>query len=93
MTKDILINISGLQMDVDPNDPIEMMTTGAYYLRNGKHYILYDELSEDNEIVKNVIKIGQRVWNLQEKEDSLLIWSLKREKKTSLTTIHHLEVF
>lgn len=39
-------------MDVDPNDPIEMMTTGAYYLRNGKHYILYDELSEDNEIVK-----------------------------------------
>ena len=39
MTKDILINISGLQMDVDPNDPIEMMTTGAYYLRNGKHYI------------------------------------------------------
>ena len=44
MTKDILINISGLQMDVDPNDPIEMMTTGAYYLRNGKHYILYDEL-------------------------------------------------
>ena len=93
MTKDILINISGLQMDVDPNDPIEMMTTGAYYLRNGKHYILYDELSEDNEIVKNVIKIGQRAWNLQEKEDSLLIWSLKREKKTSLTTIHHLEVF
>ena len=91
MTKDILINISGLQMDVDPNDPIEMMTTGAYYLRNGKHYILYDELSEDNEIVKNVI--NQRVWNLQEKEDSLLIWSLKREKKTSLTTIHHLEVF
>lgn len=46
MTKDILINISGLQMDVDPNDPIEMMTTGAYYLRNGKHYILYEELSE-----------------------------------------------
>ena len=90
MTKDILINISGLQMDVDPNDPIEMMTTGAYYLRNGKHYILYDELSEDNEIVK---RSDQRVWNLQEKEDSLLIWSLKREKKTSLTTIHHLEVF
>ena len=34
MTKDILINISGLQMDVDPNDRIEMMTSGAYYLRN-----------------------------------------------------------
>ena len=27
-------------MDVDPNDPIEMMTTGAYYLRNGKQWIM-----------------------------------------------------
>ena len=58
MTKDVLINISGLQMDVEPDNPIEMVTTGAYYLRNGKHYILYDELSEDNEVTKNVLKIG-----------------------------------
>ena len=35
-----------------------MVTTGAYYLKNGKHYILYDELSEDNEVTKNVLKIG-----------------------------------
>ena len=54
MTKEVLINISGLQME----NPIEMVTTGAYYLKNGKHYILYDELSEDNEITKNVLKIG-----------------------------------
>ena len=58
MTKDVLINIPGLQMDVEPDNPIEMVTTGAYYLRNGKHYILYDELSEDNEVTKNVLKIG-----------------------------------
>ena len=45
-------------MDVEPDNPIEMVTTGAYYLRNGKHYILYDELSEDNEVTKNVLKIG-----------------------------------
>ena len=44
-----------------------MMTTGAYYLRNGKHYILYDELSEDNEIVKNVIKIGPKSVELTRK--------------------------
>lgn len=33
MTKEVLINISGLQMDVDPENPIEMVTTGAYYLK------------------------------------------------------------
>ena len=49
MTKDILINISGLQMDVDPNDPIEMMTTGAYYLRNGgqSSHMVFEEGKEN----------------------------------------------
>ena len=27
MTKEVLINISGLQMDIDPQEPIEMVTT------------------------------------------------------------------
>ena len=52
---------------VDQVQPVDMMTTGAYYLRNGKHYILYDELSEDNEIVKNVIKIGPKSVELTRK--------------------------
>ena len=34
---------------------------------NGKHYILYDELSEDNEVVKNVIKIGPKSVELTRK--------------------------
>lgn len=69
-------------MDVDPNDPIEMMTTGAYYLRNGKHYILYDELSEDNEIVKNVIKIGPKSVELTRKggQSSHMVFEEGKEK-------------
>ena len=39
MTKDVLINISGLQMELDDGEPVEMMTTGDYYLKNGKHFI------------------------------------------------------
>ena len=52
MTKDVLINISGLQMDINKDEPVELMTTGAYYLKNGKHYILYDEMADDHEITK-----------------------------------------
>ena len=38
---------------------IEVITAGNYYNRNGKHYILYDEVSEDtDEITKNTIKIS-----------------------------------
>ena len=47
MTKDVLITISGIQtIDGEVNDPIETVTPGEYYFRNGKHYILYDEVQE-----------------------------------------------
>ena len=70
MTKDVLINISGLQVDVDSDEPIEVMTTGAYYLKNGKHYILYDEIADDNEVVKNILKIGPQTVELTKKGGS-----------------------
>ena len=59
MTKDVLITISGVQMqDADEAD-VEMVTRGDYYQKNGKHYILYDEVMEGfNGRVRNVIKIS-----------------------------------
>lgn len=61
MTKDVLVSISGMQMqdetDIDA-DAIEVVTAANYYLRNGKHYILYDELVEGTPgVIKNKIKI------------------------------------
>ena len=45
MTKDVLVKISGLQFAEDQdNGPVEIITTGNYYKKNGKHYILYDAL-------------------------------------------------
>ena len=50
MTKDVLITISGIQtIDGEVNDPIETVTPGEYYFRNGKHYILYDEVQRSEE--------------------------------------------
>ena len=59
MTKDVLITISGVQMlDADEAD-VEMVTRGDYYQKNGKHYILYDEVMEGfYGRVRNVIKIS-----------------------------------
>ena len=43
MTKDVLVKISGLQFAEDQdNGPVEIITTGNYYKKNGKHYILPD---------------------------------------------------
>ena len=59
MTKDVLITIRGVHtLDHEDND-VEMIVRGDYYQKNGKHYILYEEIREGaEERVKNVIKIS-----------------------------------
>ena len=32
--------------DGETDEPIETVTPGEYYFRNGKHYILYEEVQE-----------------------------------------------
>ena len=52
MTQDVLLTISGLHEMGDLNTPaeedevFETITPAKYYLKNGKHYVLYDEVVE-----------------------------------------------
>lgn len=51
MTKEVFIRIVGLQtpvdnMEVEDNEPIEVVHTGTYYFKNGKHYLFYEEAAE-----------------------------------------------
>lgn len=64
MTQDVLVTISGLhmmeEMDIsnEENEPIEIITPAKYYEKNGKHYILYDEVVEGfSGVIKNKVKI------------------------------------
>lgn len=62
MTKDVLISLRGLQFDQNDleGDKIETIVGGSYYQKNGKHYILYDEVTEGfSELTKNRIKFGE----------------------------------
>lgn len=64
MTKDVLVSISGLHMDTlsgmlnGDEEAIEVLTPGSYYCKNGKHYVIYDEVMEGmHGTIKNRIKI------------------------------------
>lgn len=62
MKKDVLISIAGLHYglpgDEREDDPIEIITPASYYLKNGKHYIIYDEVAEGVPgAVRNTVKI------------------------------------
>ncbi len=38
-------------------DEIEIITPAQYYFKNGKHYVMYDEVGENkNELTKNTLK-------------------------------------
>lgn len=59
MTKEVLVTISGLQYELNENEALEVITPGEYYCKNGKHYVLYEEvLEEDHSITKNTLKIS-----------------------------------
>lgn len=62
MKKDVLISIAGLHYgaweDGEDGSPIEIITPASYYLKNGRHYIIYDEVVEGVPgTVKNTVKI------------------------------------
>ena len=58
MTRDVLIRIRGLQALNDETNDVEIITTGDYFFKNGKHYVIYDEMMEGiEESVHNMVKI------------------------------------
>lgn len=69
MTKDVIISICGLQNGPETDgEPIEMITTGEYFYKNNKHYILYEEVMEgETKTTKNRIKISQGQMELTKK--------------------------
>lgn len=83
MTKDVLITIRGVHtLDHEDND-VEMIIRGDYYQKNGKHYILYEEILEGaEERVKNVIKISPSSMDIIKRVLRTAVCCLKRIKRT-----------
>ena len=83
MTKDVLIKISGLQFaGEEDNDSIEVITSGTYYKKNDKHYVLYEEVMEGStEVTKNVIKIGTDSMEVTRKGPANVHMVFEKEKK------------
>ncbi len=51
MTKEVLVRISGLQMAVNDaedqgDEPIEIISAGTYFFKNGTHYLFFEEVAE-----------------------------------------------
>ena len=85
MTKDVLITISGLQFEVDTENVLEIVSRGEYYFRNGKHFLIYEEISEEEQQVsKCVLKVSENVVELT-KKGSTNVHLLFEKNKSNMT--------
>lgn len=62
MTRDVLVRISGLHQEpgaetIGEDEAIEVIVPGTYYMKNGKHYLFYEEIEENGMVTKNQMKI------------------------------------
>lgn len=68
MTKEVLISIKGFQFMEGDSDSVEVITPGEYYIKNGKHYILYEEAVEGTTgTVSNVMKLYEDSVSIRKK--------------------------
>lgn len=82
MTKDVLVTISGLQFMDEDSDSVELITSGSYYKRNGKHYVLYDEVQEGFEgVTKNTVKIAPDMMDITKKGVTNVHMMFEKNKK------------
>lgn len=58
MTKRMEIVMKGRRVMDGERENIEMYAQGDHYIRDGKHYILYEEVTEEKKAIRNVVKIS-----------------------------------
>ncbi len=87
MTKDVLLSMRGLQFDTtsEDGDKIETITPAEYYMRNGSHYVIYEEATEGfAEATKNILKFKNHALDLT-KKGLVNVHMIFEEKKKNMT--------
>lgn len=59
INSNVIVKVTGLQVVEDTGDSVEIMAPGKYYMRNNKHYVVYDDIDEESGAkTKNTIKFN-----------------------------------
>ncbi len=92
MEKDVLISIRGLQYLMDEEsgeqEPVEIMTAGSYYKKNGHHFLIYDEATEGFDMMThNMIKFKENVLEVR-KRGLIDVHMIFEEDKKNISFYH-----
>lgn len=90
MNQNVKVLIKGLHKSEDDSADLGTESIGKYYLKNEKHYILYEEKIPETEVaIKNTIKVSKDTVEVIKKgyNDMHLIFSEGETNHTYLATI------
>lgn len=60
MTESVILTVGGRQTDLGEDATTELIVPGAYYFRNGKHFVVYEETDPENgSVTGSTIKIAE----------------------------------
>lgn len=85
MTKDVWIKVSGLQFTGGgpEAEPVEIITSGTYTEKNGKHYLRYEEiLPDESGTTMNTVVIDPESVDILKKGSSSASMFFHRDQKT-----------
>ena len=85
MTRDVLIRLSGLQAMEGDEGTVEVITSGDYFWKNNKHYLIYDEVMEGMDgAIRNTMKLTPEKLEIKKADRYLRIWCLSWTKRPRL---------
>ena len=89
MAKDVLVSVKGTQFIDNESDSIEVITSGTWYEKNGKQYLLYEESYEEVQVTtKNTLKISPELIEVSKKGvvSSKMIYELGKKHMSNYMT-------
>ena len=89
MAKDVLVSVKGTQFIDGEKDSVEVITSGAWYEKNGKQYLLYEETYEGMQVTtKNTVKITPEIVEVTKKGaiSSRMVYELGKQHMSDYTT-------
>ena len=89
MAKDVLVSVKGTQFIDGEKDTVEVITSGTWYEKNGKQYLLYEETYEGMQVTtKNTVKITPEIVEVTKKGaiSSRMVYELGKQHMSDYTT-------
>ena len=89
MAKDVLVSVRGTQYMDSESDSIEVITSGTWYEKNGRQYLMYEETYEEMQVTtKNTVKITPNLIEVTKKGAiaSKMIYELGKKHMSNYMT-------